>query len=503
MLVGLLPPLLYAAAVRTSLVDFRANTPAILCCRSGSCSSRRSASAGHLVAAAGAVRGRRSRSARWSPRRTPSPPPPSPAGSACPAGSSPSSRASRWSTTRPPWCLCGPPVALAGGLRQRRLRVGRRLRSGPRWAGSSVGVVVALAGRAGPPQLDRPGDRHALSFMARSWPTCPPRSCGASGVLAVVVAGLLLGHKAPLVQSAASRLSERINWPTIQFLLENAVFLLIGLQVRRIVADVSAVRPRRLADRRRAAWPCSPPWCCCGRSGSSRPATLVIRPGPRPRRPGAAVALHGDHLLGRHARGGDAGGGVRPARGHPAPGGAGAVAMVVTAGTPAAAGVLRCPGWPVGSACTGPTRARTRCRRRPSEAAVSAGLRHLDECADESTPRRHRRAAASASSSASTSSGSGWAGPRRRAGDAERALPAAAAEHARGRARGGAAHPRRRGGRPRGARPRDGRAGPRGVDARPVERRDAPAARTSRCCHPSRPVAPASTCATHPRTSGP
>ncbi len=59
-----------------------------------------------------------------------------------------------------------------------------------------------------------------------------------SGVLAVVVAGLLLGHKAPVLQTASSRIAERLNWRTIAFLLENAVFLLIGLQARWIISDV-------------------------------------------------------------------------------------------------------------------------------------------------------------------------------------------------------------------------------------------------------------------------
>ena len=61
----------------------------------------------------------------------------------------------------------------------------------------------------------------------------------ASGVLAVVVAGLLLGHKAPVIQSASSRIAERLNWRTISFLLENAVFLLIGLQARGIIDAVA------------------------------------------------------------------------------------------------------------------------------------------------------------------------------------------------------------------------------------------------------------------------
>lgn len=62
----------------------------------------------------------------------------------------------------------------------------------------------------------------------------------ASGVLAVVVAGLIIGHKSPVIQSASSRVFERTNWATVSFLLENLVFLLIGLQVRDIVSGLAS-----------------------------------------------------------------------------------------------------------------------------------------------------------------------------------------------------------------------------------------------------------------------
>ncbi len=61
-----------------------------------------------------------------------------------------------------------------------------------------------------------------------------------SGVIAVVVAGLLLGHRSQVLQSARSRIVERMNWRTIAFVLENAVFLLIGLQASWIVGEVGA-----------------------------------------------------------------------------------------------------------------------------------------------------------------------------------------------------------------------------------------------------------------------
>jgi CPA1 family monovalent cation:H+ antiporter len=53
-----------------------------------------------------------------------------------------------------------------------------------------------------------------------------------------VVAGLLLGHKAPVIQTAQSRIAERINWRTVAFVLENTVFLLIGLQAEWLLDDV-------------------------------------------------------------------------------------------------------------------------------------------------------------------------------------------------------------------------------------------------------------------------
>jgi CPA1 family monovalent cation:H+ antiporter len=56
-----------------------------------------------------------------------------------------------------------------------------------------------------------------------------------SGFLAVVLTGIWLGYRAPSFQSAESRIAERINWRTVSFLLENAVFLLIGLQLPGIV----------------------------------------------------------------------------------------------------------------------------------------------------------------------------------------------------------------------------------------------------------------------------
>lgn len=64
-----------------------------------------------------------------------------------------------------------------------------------------------------------------------------------SGVLAVVAAGLYLGYRAPSVASAEARVAERLNWRTVQFLLENAVFLFIGLNLRSILEGALRTGP--------------------------------------------------------------------------------------------------------------------------------------------------------------------------------------------------------------------------------------------------------------------
>ncbi len=52
-----------------------------------------------------------------------------------------------------------------------------------------------------------------------------------SGVLAVVVAGLAVGHESPRTVSGASRLQVNAVWRLVNFLLEGFVFLLIGQQL--------------------------------------------------------------------------------------------------------------------------------------------------------------------------------------------------------------------------------------------------------------------------------
>ncbi len=118
--------------------------------------------------------------------------------------------------------------------------------------GVAAGLAVAVLAILVRKHITRPVFDTAVSMMVPFAAYLPAelihyQDFHGSGVIAVVVAGLVLGHKSTVIQSAQSRVSERLNWSTIQFLLENTVFLLIGLQASRIVtgmveSDLSAGR---------------------------------------------------------------------------------------------------------------------------------------------------------------------------------------------------------------------------------------------------------------------
>jgi len=106
--------------------------------------------------------------------------------------------------------------------------------------GVAVGLIVAVIFIPVRKRISNPAFDTVVTFTVPYVSYVPAEEMGASGVLAVVVTGLVIGHKAPLLASGTQRLTAESNWRTVGFLLENAVFLLIGLQLRRLVLNVSA-----------------------------------------------------------------------------------------------------------------------------------------------------------------------------------------------------------------------------------------------------------------------
>ncbi len=238
-LLGLLPPLLYAEAVQTSLADFRANRRTILLLSIGLVVFT---TAGVAVVAHALLP-----DLGW------------PAAFAIGAVVAPPDAVAATAVAR----RIGLPVRLVTILEGESLLNDATALVALRTAIAAIGATVTVWQIAGDfllsagggaaagfavyfvvawfrPRIKDPVLDTAVSFLVPFVAYLGAEALHGSGVLAVVIAGLLLGHRAPVLQTAKSRVTERTNWRTIAFLLENAVFLLIGLQAKWIIGDVLA-----------------------------------------------------------------------------------------------------------------------------------------------------------------------------------------------------------------------------------------------------------------------
>ncbi|ACZ31795.1 sodium/hydrogen exchanger [Xylanimonas cellulosilytica DSM 15894] len=111
------------------------------------------------------------------------------------------------------------------------------------WAVAGAVLCGAVVGRLGLEARRRIGSAAlstALSFAVPFAAFIPAEHLGASGLVAVVTAGLVTGYGAAKYLGPQDRQFESSNWQTVEILLEGAVFLLVGLELFAIVEDVRA-----------------------------------------------------------------------------------------------------------------------------------------------------------------------------------------------------------------------------------------------------------------------
>ncbi|WP_420111159.1 cation:proton antiporter [Pseudactinotalea sp.] len=110
--------------------------------------------------------------------------------------------------------------------------------------GRAVAIAVAIGLAVGygsvwlRSRLRDPVLTTAVSFVVPFLAFLPAEEAEASGVVAVVVAGLVTGHVGAKKFSARERSTEHTNWNTLQFLIENGVFLLMGLELHVLLVDL-------------------------------------------------------------------------------------------------------------------------------------------------------------------------------------------------------------------------------------------------------------------------
>ncbi len=99
------------------------------------------------------------------------------------------------------------------------------------WAVGGLNLVVRR--RVADPTVNT-----VISFAVPFAASVPAGLLHGSGLVAAVVAGLVTGIFAPRHLSPQARLSDNQNWGTVALVLEGVVFLTMGLQLKGIVTDV-------------------------------------------------------------------------------------------------------------------------------------------------------------------------------------------------------------------------------------------------------------------------
>ncbi|HEX3749967.1 MAG TPA: Na+/H+ antiporter [Streptosporangiaceae bacterium] len=106
--------------------------------------------------------------------------------------------------------------------------------------GLVAGAVVAVAVRLTRPVVRDPVLVNCISLATPFAAYLLGEEAHVSGVLAVAVAGLMVGHDTPRFTSGASRLQVSAVWRLVDFLLQGFVFLLIGQQIVPVVRGLRA-----------------------------------------------------------------------------------------------------------------------------------------------------------------------------------------------------------------------------------------------------------------------
>jgi CPA1 family monovalent cation:H+ antiporter len=106
------------------------------------------------------------------------------------------------------------------------------------WAavgGVAIGIVVGFLVAAVRRRLDNPPVEVTIALMTGYFAFIPAAAVSASGVLAVVTAGVYLGWRTPELTSVQTRLQGIAVWEILTFILNALLFALVGLQLSGIL----------------------------------------------------------------------------------------------------------------------------------------------------------------------------------------------------------------------------------------------------------------------------
>jgi Na+/H+ antiporter len=101
--------------------------------------------------------------------------------------------------------------------------------------GLAVGVVVARLRKA----VDDPPTEIAISLVTPYFAYLPAEALDVSAVLAAVTTGIYLGWHSPELITPTTRIQAFAVWGIVQFVLNAALFVLVGLQLPSVIDGIS------------------------------------------------------------------------------------------------------------------------------------------------------------------------------------------------------------------------------------------------------------------------
>jgi CPA1 family monovalent cation:H+ antiporter len=167
--------------------------------------------------------------------------------------------------------------------------------------GIAVGLLVAAVAVWTRRRLHDVRLENLLSVLTPFVAYLPAEVLRSSGVVAVVTAGLAMSQVGPQVIGARTRVQARAFWALVSFLLNGALFVLVGLQLHVVVSGrsadsvltgaVAAAVISVVVIATRLAWINTVPYVI--RALDRRPAQRLRRVGFRQRQPGAWAGFRG------------------------------------------------------------------------------------------------------------------------------------------------------------------------------------------------------------------
>ena len=108
--------------------------------------------------------------------------------------------------------------------------------------GIVVGAIIAFVRR----RIDAPAVEVTIALFSGYFAYLPAEAIDVSGVLAAVTVGIYMGRQTSVLTTPTTRIQGEAVWEIVQFLLNSALFVLVGLQLPGILDGIDGTDTSKL-----------------------------------------------------------------------------------------------------------------------------------------------------------------------------------------------------------------------------------------------------------------